>query len=185
MERPRRARIDAVTGPGACDAALAERARHVGRSLAERGCIVLTGGLGGVMEAASRGAAEAGGLVIGLLPTADPEDANAHVGIAIATGLGEARNAILACTAEALVAVGGGTGRSRRSRSRCAAGSAWSASARGRSMRRSSSRGPRTKPSLWRSPIEPSGWRTNARCTFAPAPQLDASRRGPHPSRTA
>jgi uncharacterized protein (TIGR00725 family) len=108
MERPRRARIVAVIGPGACDAALAERARHVGRSLAERGCIVLTGGLGGVMEAASRGAAEAGGLVIGLLPTADPEDANAHVGIAIATGLGEARNAILACTAEALVAVGGG-----------------------------------------------------------------------------
>jgi uncharacterized protein (TIGR00725 family) len=105
-----RARIVAVIGPGVCDAALAERARQVGRGLAERGCVVLTGGLGGVMEAASRGAAEGGGLVIGLLPGAEPADANAHVAVAIATGVGEARNAILACTAEALVAVGGGYG---------------------------------------------------------------------------
>lgn len=106
----KRALVVAVIGAGTCDALLAERAHEVGRRLAERGCIVLTGGLGGVMEAASRGAAEAGGLVVGLLPTPDPSDANAHVALAIATGVGEARNAILANTADALIAVGGGYG---------------------------------------------------------------------------
>ena len=103
-------RIIGVIGAGACDAATAERARAVGRLLAERGCAVLTGGLGGVMEAASRGAREAGGLVLGLLPGADPAEANPHVAVAIATGMGEARNVILANTAECFVAVGGSYG---------------------------------------------------------------------------
>ncbi|MEW6074493.1 MAG: TIGR00725 family protein [Planctomycetota bacterium] len=105
-----RTRIVAVIGAGACDAATAERAHRVGRLLAERGCTVLTGGLGGVMAAASRGAAEAGGLVLGLLPGADPAAANPWVGVAIATGMGDARNAILANTAAAFVAVGGAYG---------------------------------------------------------------------------
>ncbi len=100
-------RIIAVIGAGNCDERLAELAREVGRCLARSGCTVLTGGLGGVMEAASRGAAEAGGLVLGILPGADPRAANPHVGIAIATGMGDARNAILANSAEAFVAVGG------------------------------------------------------------------------------
>jgi hypothetical protein len=107
MERAPRRRIVAVIGAGACDAATAERARAVGRLLAERGCAVLTGGLGGVMEAASRGAAEAGGLVLAVLPGSDPADANPHVALAIASGMGDARNAILANTAEAFVAVAG------------------------------------------------------------------------------
>jgi len=102
-----RARILAVIGAGHCDAATAERAREVGRRLAERGCVLLTGGLGGVMEAASRGAAEAGGLVLAVLPGADPSTANPHVALAVASGMGDARNAILANTAEAFVAIAG------------------------------------------------------------------------------
>jgi hypothetical protein len=107
MEPTQRQRIVAVIGAGACDSDTAERARAVGSLLAGRGCVVLTGGLGGVMEAASRGAAEVGGLVIGVLPGADPADANPHVAVAIASGMGDARNAILANTAEAFVAVAG------------------------------------------------------------------------------
>jgi len=103
-------RMIAVIGAGSCDAPTAERARAVGRLLVERGCAVVTGGLGGVMEAASRGAAQAGGLVVGLLPGPDPGAANAHVAVAIATGMGEARNVMLANTAEAFVAIGGGHG---------------------------------------------------------------------------
>lgn len=104
------ARVIAVIGAGACDAATAAQAREVGRRLAERGCVVVTGGLGGVMEAASRGAREAGGRVVGILPGADPREANPWVELAIATGMGDARNAILANTAEAFVAVAGGYG---------------------------------------------------------------------------
>lgn len=62
------------------------------------------------MEHAARGAQAAGGLTIGLLPSEDPNDANAHIEIAIATGLGHARNAILARTADGVVALGGGLG---------------------------------------------------------------------------
>ncbi len=100
-------RIVAVIGAGSCDALTAQKARAVGRLLAERGCAVLTGGLGGVRVAASQGAAAAGGLVLGVLPGADPAEANPHVAIAIATGMGDARNAILANTAEAFIAVAG------------------------------------------------------------------------------
>ena len=105
-----RARIVAVIGAGECDRQTAERARAVGRLLVEHGCVVLTGGLGGVMAGASQGAAEAGGIVVGLLPGSDPQAANPHVGVAIASGLGDARNACLANTAEAFVALGGSHG---------------------------------------------------------------------------
>jgi uncharacterized protein (TIGR00725 family) len=70
----------------------------------------VTGGLGGVMRAASRGAHEAGGRVIGILPGSCPEDANEFVEVAIATGVGEARNVIIANTADAFIAVSGGWG---------------------------------------------------------------------------
>lgn len=100
----------AVIGAGECDAATSDAAHEVGRLLAEAGCAVLTGGLGGVMEAASRGAAEAGGTVLGVLPGADPGGANAWVAIPIASGMGDARNAIIANSAEAFVAVGGSYG---------------------------------------------------------------------------
>ena len=102
--------VIAVIGAGECDAETGERAREVGRRLAEAGSLVLNGGLGGVMEAASRGAREAGGLVLGILPGADRAAANEWVSLAVATGMGDARNAIIANTADAFVAVGGAYG---------------------------------------------------------------------------
>lgn len=107
MTKPLRKHTIAVIGAGDCDEATAERAREVGRRLAQADCILVTGGLGGVMEAASRGASEAGGLVIGILPGGSAGDANRFVDVAIATGMGEARNAVICNTAEAFVAVGG------------------------------------------------------------------------------
>ena len=104
------ARVVAVIGAGSCDRRTAERAEEVGRRLAEGGCVVVTGGLGGVMEAASRGASEAGGLVVAVVPGADPRTGTDHAAVVIATGMGDARNAILANTAEGFVAVGGSHG---------------------------------------------------------------------------
>jgi uncharacterized protein (TIGR00725 family) len=97
----------AVIGAADCTPLEAEAAEQVGRVLAEGGATLLCGGRGGVMEAACRGAKEAGGLTLGILPTDDPAAANPYVDIAIATGLGEARNAVVATTARAVVAVGG------------------------------------------------------------------------------
>lgn len=97
----------AVIGAAACSPAEAEAAETVGRVLAEGGATVLCGGRGGVMEAACRGARAAGGLTVGILPGADPSAANPYVDVAIATGLGEARNAIVARTARAVVVIGG------------------------------------------------------------------------------
>jgi len=87
-----------------------ELAREVGRRLAESGVIVLCGGLGGVMEAVAEGAASAGGMVVGILPGADRMAANPYLTLAIATGLGEARNAVLTAAADAVIAIGGGWG---------------------------------------------------------------------------
>ncbi|GJM23577.1 MAG: TIGR00725 family protein [Planctomycetota bacterium] len=103
-------RVIGVIGAGECDAEVAVRAEEVGRRLAEANVVVATGGLGGVMEAASRGASKAGGLVIGILPMSRPEVANAFVDVAVATGMGEARNAILVNTCSAFVAIAGGYG---------------------------------------------------------------------------
>jgi len=88
----------------------AERARTLGRLLAESGYILATGGLGGVMEEASRGAHEAGGMVLGVLPGQNADGCNRYVDLAIATGLGDARNAVITNTADCLVAIGGGLG---------------------------------------------------------------------------
>lgn len=107
MTKPTRKRTIAVIGAGECDEETAARAREVGRRLAQADCVLVTGGLGGVMEAASRGAAEAGGLVIGILPGASTQEANRFVDIAIATGMGDARNAVICNTADAFVAIGG------------------------------------------------------------------------------
>jgi uncharacterized protein (TIGR00725 family) len=100
----------AVVGPGAARAEQLAAAELVGRELARRGAVLICGGLGGAMEAACRGAAEAGGTTIGILPGDDRAAANPHVEIAIPTGLGEARNALVVRAADALVAVGGGYG---------------------------------------------------------------------------
>ena len=85
-------------------------AYEVGRLLAEAGCAIVCGGLGGVMEAACRGARSASGLTIGILPGPTRTDANPYVDVAIATGMGEARNVVIVRTADVLVAVGGGFG---------------------------------------------------------------------------
>ena len=82
-------------------------AERVGRLLADAGCVLVCGGLGGVMDAAARGAAAGGGISIGILPGDDREDASRHLTVAIASGFGEARNAIVARSADAVVAVGG------------------------------------------------------------------------------
>jgi uncharacterized protein (TIGR00725 family) len=84
-----------------------EWAEEVGSLLARGGATVVTGGLGGVMEAASRGAAAAGGMTIGILPGDDPREANEHVRLPIATGLGVVRNLVVVTSADAVLAVGG------------------------------------------------------------------------------
>jgi hypothetical protein len=83
------------------------RAEEVGRLLAERGCVVVTGGRGEVMAAASRGAKSAGGTTIGILPGKDRSDANEWVDHVVVTGLGHMRNFAVAASADAVIAVGG------------------------------------------------------------------------------
>jgi uncharacterized protein (TIGR00725 family) len=82
----------------------------VGGELARRGAVVVTGGLGGVMEAACRGAHGAGGVTLGILPGDDRAAANAFVSVAVATGMGELRNGLVVRSADALVAIAGGAG---------------------------------------------------------------------------
>ena len=97
----------AVIGAGAAIPELEEAAERVGRSLAERGAVVICGGLGGVMEAACRGAAGVGGTTVGILPGNDRRAANPWVGVALPTGMGEARNTLVVRAADAVIAVGG------------------------------------------------------------------------------
>jgi uncharacterized protein (TIGR00725 family) len=97
----------AVVGGSEAEAGVCDQAEAVGRELAARGAVVVCGGLGGVMEAACRGAKSAGGTTVGILPTEDRAAANPFVDVAVATGMGEARNALVVRTADALVAVAG------------------------------------------------------------------------------
>jgi uncharacterized protein (TIGR00725 family) len=99
--------IIAVIGAGRCPKEMAQIAEGVGRELGKRGLTLVCGGLGGVMEAACRGAKEAGGQTIGILPGFSRRDANPYVDIPIVTGLGEARNVIVVRTAQAVIAVDG------------------------------------------------------------------------------
>lgn len=97
-----------VIGAGtSLDTSLAAIARMVGRLAAGRGAILVCGGLGGVMEEAAAGASEAGGTVVGILPGTSRDEANPHVHISISTGLGEARNALVARASDVLIAIGG------------------------------------------------------------------------------
>jgi uncharacterized protein (TIGR00725 family) len=82
-------------------------AEAVGAELARRGAVVVCGGLGGVMEAACRGARAQGGVTLGILPGADRSAANPWVGVAVATGLGELRNGLVVRSADAVVAIAG------------------------------------------------------------------------------
>jgi uncharacterized protein (TIGR00725 family) len=99
-----------VVGPSDASAAELRAAEDVGAALAQAGLIVVTGGLGGVMEAACRGARSRRGRTIGLLPGLDRSEANGWVEIALPTGLGELRNGLIVRSADAVVAVGGGAG---------------------------------------------------------------------------
>lgn len=98
----------AVSGRGADPGNVAlAAAEQVGRLLAEAGVTVVCGGRGGVMEAAARGAAGAGGEVIGILPGEDPADANEHCTHVVATGTGHARNLAVVASADAVIAIAG------------------------------------------------------------------------------
>jgi uncharacterized protein (TIGR00725 family) len=99
--------IVAVIGAGRCSEEVSRVAEAVGRELARRGVALVCGGLGGVMEAACRGAKSEGGLTIGILPGFNRREANPYVDIPIVTGLGEARNVIVVRTAQAVIAVDG------------------------------------------------------------------------------
>lgn len=102
--------IIAVVGDGRCPKEVADRAEAVGRALAEAGAVLVCGGLGGVMEAACRGAKREGGTTIGILPGLVPGDANPFVDIPIVTGMGQNRNLLVVASAGAVVAVSGGYG---------------------------------------------------------------------------
>jgi hypothetical protein len=99
--------VIAVCGAGACDAHIVALAEEVGRRIAEAGATLVCGGLGGVMEAACRGAVGAGGLTIGILPGLSRAEANPFVQVAIPTNMGHARNVILVQTANVVIAISG------------------------------------------------------------------------------
>jgi len=109
MSDRRRARQISVIGSGDAeqDSKAALLAKEVGRRLAEAGVVLVCGGLGGVMEAASRGAAEVGGTVIGIVPWDSPGEANPHCTHVVSTGIGYARNLAVVASGEAVIAVGG------------------------------------------------------------------------------
>ena len=106
---PRTAYV-AVVGPGEASASELHAAEEVGAGLAAAGAAVITGGLGGVMEAACRGARSRRGTTVGILPGEDRDVANGWVEVAIATGLGELRNGLVVRAADAVIAIGGGHG---------------------------------------------------------------------------
>jgi uncharacterized protein (TIGR00725 family) len=99
-----------VIGPSRAAPEIAEAAFQVGALIARGGAILVCGGGGGAMEAACRGARSAGGTTVGILPGATREDANPFVDVAIPTGMGEARNALVVRASDAVIAVGGGVG---------------------------------------------------------------------------
>jgi uncharacterized protein (TIGR00725 family) len=99
-----------VIGAGVASPSELALAEELGRALGRAGTVLITGGLGGVMEAASRGCLEEGGMTVGILPGSDPSAANPWVRIPLPTGMGEARNALVVRAGEAVIAVGGGWG---------------------------------------------------------------------------
>lgn len=102
-----RAPAIAVIGAGDALPQILELALEAGREIAARGAILICGGRGGVMEAAARGARERGGHTVGILPSYDRKSANPAIEFAIATGMGEARNAIVVASADAVIALAG------------------------------------------------------------------------------
>src|SRR5690348_2475777 len=103
-------RYVAVCGASEATPSQLAAAREVGRLLARSGAVVLNGGFGGVMAAASEGAASEGGTVVGILPDTDRGGANPHLSLALPTGLGQARNAVIVTAADSVIAIGAGWG---------------------------------------------------------------------------
>jgi uncharacterized protein (TIGR00725 family) len=97
----------AVVGAGEFEERICSIAEDVGREIARRGCVLVCGGLEGVMEAACRGAKAEGGTTIGILPGTSRSEANVYVDVAIRTGMGEMRNALIVRSADVVIAVGG------------------------------------------------------------------------------
>lgn len=103
-------KIIGIIGASKADEELLKLAEKVGCLLAKEKMIVVTGGLGGVMEAACKGAYTEGGITVGILPTDKKEDANPYVKIPIPTGMGEMRNSLIVRASDILIAIGGGYG---------------------------------------------------------------------------
>jgi hypothetical protein len=99
-----------IIGAGECSQEIYNVAKVVGQEVARRNAILICGGLGGVMEAAARGAVEAGGVTVGILPGENEHQANAYITIPIPTGLSHARNVVVARASQVLIAVSGGYG---------------------------------------------------------------------------
>jgi uncharacterized protein (TIGR00725 family) len=99
-----------VIGAGICNKEIYELARRVGAGIAKMGATLVCGGLGGVMEGACRGAHEAGGETVGILPGPDRAEANAYVAIPIVTDMGHARNVLIVKSSDGLIAISGGYG---------------------------------------------------------------------------
>jgi hypothetical protein len=103
-------KVIAIIGGGQCSPETAKLAEDVGRGLAKRGAVLICGGLGGVMEAACRGASAEGGLTIGILPGESRRSANPYVQVPIVTGMGHARNVAVVKSARAVIAIDGSYG---------------------------------------------------------------------------
>ncbi len=99
-----------IIGAGLCSQEMYELAETVGRMVAQEGAILYCGGLGGVMEAAAKGASDAGGLTVGILPGAKADDANPYIKVPIVTGMSHARNVILVRSCQVLIAISGSHG---------------------------------------------------------------------------
>ncbi|MFH1790872.1 MAG: TIGR00725 family protein [Candidatus Omnitrophota bacterium] len=100
-------KLISVIGGHSCGEDIHALAEHVGRIIAEEGAVLVCGGLGGVMEAAAKGARAAGGLTVGIIPGEDKKEANEFIDIVITTGMGYSRNTLVAGTADAVVALPG------------------------------------------------------------------------------
>lgn len=99
--------VVSVVGSGTCSEDIAHVAEEVGRLLARAGVILVCGGRGGVMEAACRGAQAEGGFTVGILPGVNPGEGNPHLSLALPTGLGQARNTLVASAGQAVIAIEG------------------------------------------------------------------------------
>jgi len=99
-----------VIGGSSISSKVEDLAESVGKMIAELGCVLVCGGLGGAMEAAAKGAQSAGGMTIGILPGKDKRDANPYIDISLPTSIGYARNTIVACSADIIIALPGSFG---------------------------------------------------------------------------